>query len=278
MYCDLHTHSTASDGTYTPTELIAAAESAGLYAVALCDHNTVAGLSEFYEAAKGRNICAIPGVEISTEYQGIELHVLGLFLPCAAWSEVTAFVEKMNERKQKSNRALVERLKTAGYRIDYDEIVGATPGGHINRAHIAAALCHGGYVPSVQQAFDTLLLAKHGFYVPPKRLDAFETIEFLRAAGAVPVLAHPFLSLDETTLRAFLGQAVSRGLVGMETQYSRYTEQTQKTAQTIAREFGLLESGGSDFHGQNKPDIALGAGLGDLRVSYELARRLSESR
>ena len=276
MYCDLHTHSTASDGTHTPTELLDAAVRAGLGAVALCDHNTVAGLDELLSAAARRDIWAIPGVEISTEYQGIELHMLGLFLPHAAYGEVTALVDQMNVRKQQSNRALVERLKAAGYRIDYDEIASATPNGNINRAHIGAALCREGYVDSVKDAFETLLSPKHGLYVPPLRLDAYETVAFLRRVGAVPVLAHPYLSMDEQRLRDFLPTAMEQGLVGMETYYSRYSEDTHAAARAVAREFGLLESGGSDFHGQNKPDIFLGTGLGGLHVPLELAERLSK--
>lgn len=276
MYCDLHTHSTASDGTYTPTELLDAAVGAGLGAVALCDHNTVAGLDEFLSAAARRDIWAIPGVEISTEYQNTELHVLGLFLPCEAYDEVTALVDQMNVRKQQSNRALVDRLKAAGYRIDYDEIASATPNGNINRAHIGAALCREGYVESVKEAFETLLSPKRGLYVPPVRLDAYETIAFLRRVRAVPVLAHPYLSMDEIMLRTFLPTAIEQGLVGMETYYSRYSEHTHAAARSVAREFGLSESGGSDFHGQNKPDVALGTGLGGLHVPLELAKRLSE--
>ncbi len=274
MYCDLHTHSTASDGTYTPLALIDAAVRLGLGAIALCDHNTVDGLAAFCEAAHGREIWAIPGVEISTEYREIEWHVLGLFLPETAWSEVTVYVDQMNVRKQQSERTLVERLKARGYRIDYDELVAATPNGNINRAHVAAALCRGGYVGSVKEAFDTLLAPKHGLYVPPRRLDTLETVAFLRSLGAVPVLAHPFLSADEWAVRALLDKTVPQGLIGMETQYSRYTEQTQRTAQAVAHDYGLLESGGSDFHGQNKPDVALGTGLGDLRVPIGLAHRL----
>lgn len=276
MYCDLHTHSTASDGTYMPSELIDAAERAGLAAVALCDHNTVAGLDEFLSSAAQRKLWAIPGVEITTEYRNTELHVLGLFLPRAAYGKVTALVDQMNERKQQSIRALTERLMAAGYRIDYDEIVATTPSGNVNRAHIAAALCREGYVDSVKTAFKTLLSPKSGLYVPPLRLDAFETVAFLRRVGAVPVLAHPYLSMDEAMLRAFLPTAIEQGLVGMETYYSRYSEDTHAAARSVAREFSLLESGGSDFHGSNKPDVALGTGRGNLRVPLELAERLSE--
>lgn len=275
MYCDLHTHSNASDGTYTPSELIDAAARKGLGAIALCDHNTVAGLAEFCEAARGKEIWAIPGVEISTECHEIEWHVLGLFLPVSAWDKVTAYVEQMNERKRQSGRALVDRLKAQGYRIDYDEIASATPNGNINRAHIAVALCREGYVGSVKEAFDTLLAPECGFYVPPRRLDTPETIAFLRDVGAVPVLAHPFLSADEEAVRALFDEVVGCGLVGMETLYSRYTEKTQTTAETVARQYGLLESGGSDFHGQNKPDVALGTGRGNLRVPLALAEELS---
>jgi predicted metal-dependent phosphoesterase TrpH len=264
-YCDLHTHSTFSDGSFTPAELVAAAETLGLTAVALTDHNTVAGLPDFLAAGRHSPVEAVPGVEFSTEYEGTELHILALWLDEIHFAEVTALLEDFRLRKEKSNEALVSALAKAGMVIDY-EAVKAAAGGYINRAHIANELTRLGYTASAKEAFKRLLSPAAGYYTPPQRLDAYDAIRFIKSIGAVAVLAHPFLNLDEAGLRAFLPEAVAAGLDGMEVLYPRYSRSETALAEKIAAEFGLLPSGGSDFHGVFKPDIALGSGTGELRV------------
>ena len=264
---DLHTHSTFSDGTLSPTALMELAADAGLSAVALTDHNTTAGLPEFLQAAQGKNLRAIPGVEFSTDYNGGELHLLALFLPQKHWAEAEAMLSEMLQRKEQSNRDLVENLKTAGIVLDYEKIRSASPSGVVNRAVIAAEMTKLGYTASVQEAFEKWLRQKHGFFHPPQRLDVFAVIRQIRAWGAVSVLAHPFLNLkEESTLRQFLQLAVPAGLHGMETLYSKFDRETTALARSLAREYSLAESGGSDFHGENKPDIRIGVGRGELAV------------
>lgn len=265
-YCDLHVHSVFSDGTNTPEELIHLALQAGLSAVALCDHNTVAGVPDFLAAAQGADLEAIPGVEISTDHNGNELHILALFVKEEYYAAVTQLLAEGDRRKEQSNIDLVAALNKAGYKLDYEAIKGQTPKGHVNRAHIAAEMVRLGYVESVQAAFKTLLSPKHGYYQPPERISAFDAIRFIKSIGAVAVLAHPFLSMDEGQLRAFLPEAVVCGLDGMEVYYSKYDAATTALAMQIAREHGILPSGGSDYHGGNKPDIAIGTGRGDLRI------------
>lgn len=272
---DLHTHSHFSDGTYSPTELIESAVQEGLEAIALTDHNTVAGLAEFTQAAEDYELAAIPGVEISAGYQGKEVHIVGLFLAPEVWGEVTDYLQVLNRRKTESNRALVHRLQEAGYRVDLDVLLQNTQG-TVNRAVIAAKMMELGYVSSIKEAIKGPLSQDKGFYVPPERLDAFEVITFLRSAGAVSVLAHPYLSLEEAQIRTFLPKAKKHGLAAMETRYSTYTPETTEAAIRLAKEFGILESGGSDFHGQNKPDIRLGIGRGDLQVPLRLMKKLEE--
>ena len=267
-YCDLHTHSVFSDGTDTPARLIELAAEAGLSAVALCDHNTVAGLPDFLEAAKDSAVEAVPGVEISTDYADKELHILALFVQPQHYADVTALLAEGDRRKEQSNIDLVAALNAAGYALSYEEIKAKTPQGHINRAHIAAEMLELGYVESVQAAFRTLLSPKHGLYHPPKRIDAYDAIRFIKSIGAVAVLAHPFLSMDEQLLRAFLPRAVEAGLDAMEVFYSKYTEETTLLAVKIAEEYGILPSGGSDYHGGNKPDIAIGIGRGELKIPH----------
>ena len=273
--CDLHTHSLFSDGTASPTELVNRAIDAGLGAIALTDHNTVAGLEEFETAAEGKEIEAIAGVEITTAFNGKELHVVGLGIQAEDREKETAFLSVMNQRKEESNRALVKRLREAGYDLCYDEIR-AKQKGNVNRAVIAAALKEKGYVNEIQEAFEKLLREKHGYYVPPQMISSLEAIAFLRSLKVVPVLAHPLLSLTEEELVDFLQQAKPAGLVGMETIYVTYSPEEEAAAIRIAEEFGLLGGGGSDYHGDNKPDAKLGIGNGNLQIPLSFAHTLLE--
>ena len=200
--CDLHAHSTYSDGTCTPAQLIAAAEAAGLSAVVLSDHNTVAGLPSFIEAGKNSGIEAVPGIEFSTEYQGTELHILALYVQPCHYEKINRLLEDFLQRKDKSNFELVQRLAQAGIVLDYEKIR-EEAAGSINRAVIGAEMVRLGYCESVKQAFSDWLSPKKGFYIPPVRPDAFETIVFIKSMGAVAILAHPFLNLDEGELRVF---------------------------------------------------------------------------
>lgn len=278
-YCDLHTHSNFSDGTYSPAEIIAEAEKLGLSSVALTDHNTVAGLPDFVAAAQHSPVEAVPGVEISCQYGDTELHLVGLYLPMENLDAITVCLDSLNWKKEESNRLLIRNLNQAGYLLDYEEIRQTHPDGTVNRAVIAASMLEKGYVTSINEAFQDLLSVKAGFYVPPQRLTFFDAIALLRCMEAVPVLAHPFLNLKtEDTLRECLREAVPKGLAAMETMYSSYAPETTALARRIAREFGLLESGGSDFHGSTKPHIQLGCGKGDLAVPAAVAASLKMCR
>ncbi len=274
--CDLHTHSLFSDGTCTPAEILDLSVSAGLSAVALTDHNTVAGLPAFLAAAEGKEILAVPGVEISTGWEGKELHIVGLFLKPEDFEAVTDFLEIINIRKEESNRKLILTLHRAGYPLDYDAIRHSHPDGTVNRAVIASALLEKGCIASIKEAFQTILSSRNGYYIPPERISALEAIAFLSALHAVPVLAHPFLNLSEPQLRQFLPEAKHHGLGAMETVYSAYSPETAVLAEKIAAEFSLLRSGGSDFHGGNKPGISLGTGKGDLYVPAAFVKPLEE--
>lgn len=275
-FCDLHTHSVFSDGTDTPAQLLELAERKGLCAIALTDHNTVGGLPAFLEAAKGSSVRAIPGSEFSADYNGVELHILGLFLKPEQFDVVTAMTQEYHRRKEQSNINLVQKLNEAGYAIDYEKIKSATPEGQVNRALIAAELTRLGYTESIQAAFKKLLKPECGYYVPPQRETPFEVIRFIKSLGAVAVLAHPFLNLNEQELREFLVQAVPCGLDGMETMYSTYDETTEKLSLDIAQTYGILSSGGSDYHGKNKPHIDLGVGQGGLAVPERYLLSLEE--
>ena len=181
----------------------------------------------------------------------------------------------MLRRKEQSNLDLIAGLKTAGIHIDYEAIKAARPDGNINRAVIAAEMVRLGYCGSVKEAFGGWLSEKRGFFHPPERLDALETIRFIRSIGAVSVLAHPFLNLEEAPLRTFLGLAAEAGLDAMEVYYPKFTAEQTALAERLVEEFGLLPSGGSDFHGTNKPDIRLGTGRNNLHIPLSVLKKLA---
>lgn len=273
--CDLHTHSNFSDGTLSPSQLIAEAESVGLSAIALTDHNTVAGLPEFLSAGKNSTVEAIPGIEFSTEYLDAELHIVCLFLKPAHYGPITELTDAMNRRKQQSNLDLIARLNDAGYRIDYEKIKASMPEGEPNRALIAAELTRLGYTATIKEAFKTLLSTKCGYYTPPKRIDVFELIAWMHSMGIVTIFAHPYLSIqNEQDLQPFLSKAVACGLQGMETHYPLFTNEQTAYLENLAHQYGLAQSGGSDYHGENKPDIRLGTGKGALNVPVQFLNDL----
>lgn len=273
---DLHTHSDYSDGTVSPARLVEMAAEAGLSAVALCDHNTVGGLPEFLAAAREKGLEGIPGVEVSTDYGETELHIVGLYLRPERCAPLTEAMDGMLIRKERSNRELVDALNRSGLSLDYEAIKAGTADGFVNRAVIAAEMVRRGYASTVHEAFSRWLVPQLGYFRPPKRLEVFETIRLLRSVGAVTVLAHPLLNLSEGELREFLPRAKGAGLDAMETLYSTYDRSARSLSRQIAEEFSLLESGGSDFHGANKPDIGIGVGRGDLRVPDRFLEKIRE--
>ena len=271
--CDLHAHTHFSDGTFSPTELVNEAKRVGLSAVALTDHNNLGGAREFLTAIKGTGIDPVVGVEFSTDYGEKELHILGLFIGEEHFNAVDEKAKKVRDNKENSNREMIARLNKAGYNLDYDEIAKRCSG-TMNRAHIGEELYRKGYTSSVEEVFSTVLSKSGQFYVPAERLNVFETIEFIKSIGAVAVLAHPFLDLTESQLREFLQVAVKFGLDGMETVYTTYTDEQTLLAKAIIKEFGLKESGGSDFHGYRKKGIELATGKGNLKIPYSFYENL----
>lgn len=276
MICDLHTHSIYSDGTFTPKELIEDAIKAKISAIALTDHNTVDGLKNFISAGRGKNIELVLGAEFSVDYIGKELHLLGLFIKPKHFEQISTLMKDVMKRKEESNINLINALVRSGFDLNYDEIKATTPNGKINRAHIATAMMKKGYVSSIDEAFITYLSKNGIYYKEPQRIDAFEMIDFIKSIGAVSVLAHPFLNLSEEELQRFLPIGKRCGLDGMECYYSLYGQETTNTSLALADKYGLLKSGGSDFHGARKPDIMLGVGKGNLNIPYEWYLNLKE--
>lgn len=266
--CDLHSHSVFSDGTATPEELVELAEKRGLSALALTDHNTTGGLKRFMDAGKASKVITVPGCEFTTEWENKEIHIVGLFFKESYWKEVEDFLELTQLAKLNSNTRMIERLAQAGYGITFGEVVAIAGSESFNRVHVARALMNKGYVKDVSEAFDTLLKEGKGFYEPAKRITSIAAIRFIKTFQATAIMAHPLLNLNEEELSRFLPEAKQAGLDAIETHYTEFDEEMTQTAIALAKEFGLKESGGSDYHGKAKPGIELGSGRGDLEVPY----------
>lgn len=269
-YCDLHTHSVFSDGTDTPAQILDHAVAMGLKAVALTDHDSVDGLPDFLSAAEGLPVEAVPGAEFAVVYEGTELHLLGLYIPETAFSEIAQLMHLVQKRREDRVHSLVDSLNRAGYVLDFVQLK-QSASGQLTRAHVALAIEEKGYMRA-EDAFRTLLKPGNGHYQSPERLGFLQVLELIRDCGAVPVLAHPFLNMSAEQLAVFLPQAKRLGLVGMECIYSGFDENMTAAAFAMAEEFGLLPSGGSDYHGGIRQEAKLGNG--EQKIPYAFAKTL----
>jgi len=262
---DLHTHSTASDGTLSPADLVAEAAREGLAAVALTDHDTPAGLPEARQAGERLGIDVIAGVELSVADGDRSVHLLGLFLPDRPGPLAEALAD-LREKRHGRNRRILEKLKTLGIAIPY-EAVTALAGGTVGRPHIARAMLDAGAATSLKEAF-TRYLGIHGrAYVPKDKLALPEAIALLHAEGALTSLAHPYmLGLGGTALIETAKRYRDAGLDAVEALYTEHSQAQTLEYLALARRLGLAVSGGSDFHGAVKPEVKLGRGRGGLRV------------
>lgn len=277
---DLHTHSTKSDGSYTPTELIDYAIEKELAAIALTDHDTTDGLDEAIRHAASLSslgkpsVEVIPGIEFSTEYQQKDIHIVGLFLSyqtAAFQTRLQSFVDSRVLRNQKMCR----NLTTAGIDISYEKLLAAFPGSVITRGHYASYLLDHGYVKSRADAFSQYLGDHTRYFVPREKVSPEEAIRLILEVGGVPILAHPLLyHLGREALEQLVRRLKDAGLIGLEAVYSTYKPSDQRDMLRLAEKYDLLPSGGSDFHGANKPGLDLATGYGGLYVPEEMLDRL----
>lgn len=277
-YVDLHVHSTASDGTFAPKEVVKLAAKAGLSAFALTDHDTVKGVDEAIEAAEKLNLEVIPGVEISTRYKEKEIHIVGLFLDHHN-SQLLAGLGNEIDIRNKRNQMLIEKFNENGFPVTMEEMLTMFPDSVITRAHFASYMVKKGYVKSTLDAFNRYLGEGMPLYVPRDKKSPEEAIKLITSAGGVAILAHPLLyHLTMGELRDLCIMLKKLGLVGIESMYSTYKGFDELFVKNLAKEVGLLESGGSDFHGANKPHIKIGSGMGTLRISSEYMENLRKAR
>lgn len=273
---DLHVHSTESDGTFTPEEVICAAADASLSAIALTDHDTASGIKKAQSAADARNIELIPGIELSTEYAlpsgkgSKEIHIVGLFIDpdCPKLLEMT---REFRDCRDARNEKIVAALQNEGFPITMEALRAENPDSVITRANIARFLYQHGCIKSVAEAFEKYIGDGCRCYVGRFKITPMEAVSLVREAGGTAILAHPLLyHLGEHHLTRLILDLKEAGLDGIEAIYSTYTAGEEQLMRRVAEQHHLKISGGSDFHGANKPMIQIGKGRGQLHVPYSV--------
>ena len=301
---DLHAHTTASDGTDTPAELVQRAHNAGLSAVAVTDHDTLDGVPEALAEGERLGITVVPGTEISLDYKGPKLesgrsgwmHLLVYWLDGLRSSRnqepgtrnqeriidgpLAGELRELQRWRAERNDRIVSKLNQLGLALTLDEVIAVSGGGQVGRPHFARVLLDKGYVKHRQQAFDQYLAKGAPAYEDKRRLAPEDAISRARAEGAVPVLAHPFsLGLNDDELRAQLATWKRAGLCGIETIYPEHSPELTARLNGVARTLELAATGGSDFHGGNKTGVELGTGKGrNVRVEDSVLKALNAQR
>jgi len=264
---DLHTHSTFSDGSLSPEALVDLAYEAGLSALALTDHDSTEGVPRFMAACGKAGLTGVPGVEISVESSSGTMHLLGFFVD-PQHGGLQAALCRIRDGRECRNHRILEILRGLGAGMAWDEVAALAASEVVGRPHIAQAMVAHGYVATRQEAFARFLAKGKPAYVERFKLSASEGVARIREAGGVAVLAHPFtLGLRFRKLRAFIAELVEHGLQGIEVFYPEHGPELRQQYQSIAKEFALVMTGGSDFHGDANPDICIGRGFGNVRVS-----------
>ncbi len=294
---DLHVHSNKSDGSMSPSQLVELAVDKGLSAFALTDHDTTEGIPEAMEAARKYNdaltegklpplpnrkpgglpvrpLEVIPGIEFSTEYQGKDIHILGLYIDYEASffkAQIQAFVDSRILR----NRKMCANLQGAGIDISYEKLLEAYPGSVITRGHYARYMLEHGYVKSMPEAFEKYIGDHAKYYVPREKVTPSQAIRLILKAEGLPILAHPPLyHMSDEALDTLAGQLTKDGLEGIEAIYSTYSPEDERQMRSLAKKYGLCISGGSDFHGATKPNLEMATGYGKLYVPEDVLLQL----
>lgn len=268
-YIDLHTHSTYSDGTLTPSGVVAAATAAGLAAIALSDHDTVAGIPEAVEAGRRLGVEVVPAIELSSQSE-TETHILGYYIDTGSriLNEKLEYIKRMRKRRSED---VCRKLRGLGLDISIEDAMKYSGGDIVCRGHIARAMMERGYVGSVREAFARYLGAGMPAHSDIQAMSDEEAVRLVKDAGGLCFVAHlnqTKRSLD--SLCEMLTRLKAVGLDGVEGYYTEYTDEMGREYRALAARLGLMLSGGSDFHGENKPHIKIGAGTGSLRVPYSL--------
>lgn len=273
-YIDLHVHSNCSDGTFSPSQLVEYALEKGLKAIALTDHDTTEGIEEARAAAQNTYLQVIPGIELSTAFLGRDIHILGLNID----PENTYFQEKIKafqQEREQRNRTMISRMQKEGLRITWQDMADNFPDSIWTRAHFARFLADTGQVHTLAEAFNRFLGDHAPCFVPRNKVTPFEAVKMIHQGKGKAILAHPLLyHLTEEQLEELVQSLVQSGLDGIEAIYSTNTGLDEVRMRQLAKKYGIFITGGSDFHGSNKPSIDLGKGRGNLKIPAYLLDNL----
>lgn len=263
MYVDLHTHTTASDGSLSARALVELARSKGLAALAISDHDSTDSLDEALAAGRELGVEVIPAIEMSTDVAESEIHVLGYFMDYHD-AQFQTLLGVLREARLGRARKMVEKLRAMGMSLDWERVQSFAGDGAVGRPHVAKALVEAGHVPDIKTAFDRYISRNGPAYVERYKLTPVEAVQLLLRIGGMPVLAHP---LEGTGSVPMIPELVAGGLGGIECYYTGYTTQQVGLLETIAQKYGLATSGGSDFHGEG---VAANSVLGQPPVRYSV--------
>lgn len=275
---DLHVHSNCSDGTYTPAQLVAYAEEKRLRAFALTDHDTTAGIAEAKAAARDCGVEVIAGIEFSTEYRGKDIHIVGLDID---WQSpyFQEQLQRFRDSRDIRNEKMIRKMQKDGIDISCEQMAQEYGDAVWTRAHFARYLLEHGYVKSREEAFREYIGEQCRYYVPREKVTPVQAVHLIEQTGGIAVLAHPMLyRFSEEELDELVGVLKKAGLLGIEAIYSTHSQHDESIMRRLAKRHGLLISGGSDFHGANKPTIDLGNGRGNLRIPDEILDNLRSRR
>ena len=275
---DLHVHTTASDGSLSPSEVVKRAKVLGLKAIAITDHDTVAGVEEALKEGESSKVEVIPGIELSVDVSKGTCHLLGYFIDSQD-ENLRRKLRLVQRAREDRNLKMLQKLKQLGIELTLEEVKAEAKDGQICRPHFALAMFKKGYVSSVDEAFERFLKKGGPAYLEKFRLNPDEAIRMILEAKGIPVLAHPFtLELEGEEFERFLKGLKEYGLKGIEAYYPDHTPEQTELYERLATKHGLLLTGGTDFHGPPRDEIELGKGRGNLSLPYELLLKLKEEK
>lgn len=274
---DLHAHTTASDGTMSPNDLVILAKKHGIEAIAITDHDTVEGIPEALAAGEREGIEVIPGFELSVEHNPGSMHILGLLIDHEN-EQLNESLREIQASRATRNPKIIEKLNEFGLNVSMEEVEKISGGGQLGRPHIAAALIKKRYVRTVQEAFDKYLKKGASAYFERQRLTRGETVDMIHGAGGLVIIAHPgTLGVNGQQLDSLLQELKDVGFDGIEVFYNNHSQVEEDRLMQAADKFGFLISGGTDFHGENKPAIKIGVGYGNMAIPYEVLQEMKLS-
>ena len=277
-YIDLHIHSTASDGTDTPTQIVQKAAKLGLAAIAVTDHDSVSGVAEAVQAGKEYSVEVVPGIEVSSDYRDENVHILGYFIDIDA-PAMRPVLDWVKVERMDRNVKLVEMFQRDGFDISMEALLREYPGSVLGRPHFCEYLMHKGYISTVKEGFDKYLGEGKPYYLPKRRISIATAVETIVGAGGVPVLAHPFMyHYSKPEIIELIETVKDLGIRAVEAYYSEFSDEQTEWLLRAAEKYGLGISGGSDYHGPRKPHIAIGTGCNNLAIPYSVLENLRKLR